>query len=75
MQENTQQRLLMPMYNQIGICWQNKFYSVTGNLEWNIFFSVQIISMWLMIKKGNISKFIKKLQENVSNIKFYISFK
>ena len=25
-------------------------------------------------KKGNIGKFIKKLQENVSNIKFYISF-
>ena len=27
-----------------------------------------------MIKKGNIGKFIKTLQENVSNIKFYISF-
>ena len=25
-------------------------------------------------KKGNIGKFIKTLQENVSNIKFYISF-
>ena len=25
-------------------------------------------------KKGNIGKFIRKLQENVSNIKFYISF-
>ena len=27
-----------------------------------------------MIKKGNTGKFIKKLQENVNNIKFYISF-
>ena len=25
-------------------------------------------------EKGNIGKLIKKLQENVSNIKFYISF-
>ena len=38
-------------------------YSVTGNLEWNIFFSVQIISMWLMIKNEILVNLIRNCRK------------